>query len=101
MVQHKRSTMDILTDILRQDRVTKTSMRLAAAMNYAQTSKYLAFLLEKNFLVAEKAKNGVTVYIVTEKGKKLLALLDDVSRLLHGEQTRRGARELVESSSRT
>jgi predicted transcriptional regulator len=82
VVLQKRSSLDILMDVLRQNQATKTSLRYAAGMNHTQGGKYLAFMVEHELLEMAQVRNGVTLYQVTEKGKRLLTMLGEVRRLL-------------------
>ncbi|MBI4311963.1 MAG: hypothetical protein HY681_09285 [Chloroflexi bacterium] len=74
-VGRRRSSLQVIASILKI-RGTKTAMMYGAVLSYAQTQKYLALLLARGLLQATENGNGKTVYEASEKGKKLLALIE-------------------------
>ena len=77
-----RSTFDIASDILRAAREgnsTKTRLMYGAYLSFYQLNKYLQFL-ETNGLI--KRDETTRVYSPTEKGVRLLHVLEDIEKLI-------------------
>jgi predicted transcriptional regulator len=88
MLGGKRSDVAITLDILRLVRKgeKKTRIMYGANLSYEMLTRYLDFLLERTFIVADEERGG---YRVTERGALLMADLERVHR--HFEPMDRGA----------
>lgn len=93
MPEHKRSSLDVVVDILRISG-SKTAIMYGANLSYAQTQKYLEMLLKREFLKAGNDKNGRARYSATEKGRRLLALVKGIEAFMDGGNGRNTARLL-------
>ena len=60
----------------------KTEIMYSVNMSYAQIQKYLGYLMTEGFVDAIKLGNPNVYYRVTEKGQKLLQLLENVKDML-------------------
>ena len=87
MVEHRRSEMDIISDILKITKggARRTEILYSCKLSYTQLQNYLAYLVEKEILDETKVKNGngmSKVYTATEKGDQLLACLTKTLQFL-------------------
>jgi len=79
----RRSTVQIIGDILRVDEATKTEIMYSLGFNSGRAKKYVTYLLQLGFL--EMATNGrKTTYKVTPAGKELLVKIDELVECLGG-----------------
>ncbi len=60
----------------------KTEIMYSVNMSYSQIQKYLGYLLAEGFIDTIKIGNPCVYYRVTEKGEKLLKLLNSVKEML-------------------
>jgi len=51
-------------------------------MNHSQAQRYLPFLINEGYLTRKQQSNGVDTYEISDKGKKLLQLLSQLTDLL-------------------
>jgi predicted transcriptional regulator len=84
VVKKYRSSNDIIYAILQavERKATKTRIMYSAYISYEQINDYLGFLMERKLLNYDKLTH---IYSLTEKGLKLLHLLDNVDRLMQVE----------------
>ena len=78
----RRSSIEIIADMLRLGEAGKTEMMYSVNMSYFQLQKYLNFLLEQGFIDKVKLGNPSVSYRVTRKGLKLLKSIDSMLELL-------------------
>jgi predicted transcriptional regulator len=81
-ISHRRSNLEIISDILRLKQASKTKIMYSSNMSYTQLEKYLQLLLERGFLQCTVKPNPGVIYHVTEKGEKLLKGIESVLELL-------------------
>ncbi len=72
----RRSDLEIIRDILRMDGEGPTQLRYNANLSYPQLQKYLGFLEQSALIQRERHSAHVLNVQVTEKGRKVLTLLD-------------------------
>ena len=90
MIANKRSELDVIADILRI-KGSKTAIMYGANLSYAQTQRYLELLHEAGFLQqGPTGKNGRRAYSPTEKGQKLLKLVEIIEEMLDASIKRNG-----------
>lgn len=78
----RRTSPEILRDILTAGPGSESSIRFATGMNHVRARWYLRFLLS-NGLLQPRPDNGRTAtYIITAKGEELLRCLDELFELL-------------------
>ena len=79
----RRSTVQIIGDILRVKEATKTEIMYSLGFNSGRAKKYIGYLQRLGFL--EMATNGrKTTYRVTPTGKELLDKIDELVECLGG-----------------
>ncbi len=78
----RRSNIEIIADILRMGRASKTQIMYRAAMSYSQLQKYLDYLLDRDFLNLEKGGYPGGTYFVTDKGRELLGSIEKIEEVL-------------------
>ncbi len=81
-LDHKRSSIEIIADMLRLGEAGKTEIMYSVNMSYFQLQKYLPYLLERGFIDRFKLGNPSVTYRVTEKGLKLLRSIDNILETL-------------------
>ena len=81
-MQHRRSSIEVIADILRLGEAGKTEIMYSANMSYAQLQKYLKFLLQLGLIDRVTVGNPVVTYRVTRKGLRLLRSIDAVLEIL-------------------
>ena len=83
MNDSRRSTVQIIGDILRVKEATKTEIMYSLGFNSGRARKYINYLVRLGFL--EMATNGrKTTYQVTPIGKELLIKIDELVECLGG-----------------
>ena len=78
----KRSSIEIIADMLRLGEAGKTEMMYSANMSYFQLSKYLNFLLERGLVTKIALGNPSVTYRVTNKGLQLLRSIDSILEMM-------------------
>ena len=68
MLSNRRSSIEVIADMLRLGEAGKTEIMYSVNMSYAQLQKYLKFLLELNLIDKVTYGNPMVTYRVTEKG---------------------------------
>lgn len=81
-LDRRRSSIEIIADMLRLGEAGKTEMMYSVNMSYFQLQKYLSFLLERGFVDKVRVGNPSVTYRVTDKGLKLLRGIDDILETL-------------------
>ena len=82
MLSNRRSSIEVIADMLRLGEAGKTEIMYSANMSYAQLQKYLEFLLELKLIDKVTVGNPIVTYRVTEKGLKLLRSIDSILETL-------------------
>ncbi len=83
-LERRRSSIEIIADILRLGEATRAEIMNAVKMSYLQVQKYLNHLLRIELLYKIESGKKTVTYRVTVKGVKLLRELDAVNEILSG-----------------
>jgi predicted transcriptional regulator len=86
-LEKRRSSIEIIADMLRLGEAGKTEIMYSVNMSYFQLQKYLTFLLEHGFIDQVKMGNPSVSYRVTRKGLKLLRAVDNILEMLELKDT--------------
>ena len=81
-LEHRRSNIQVIADILRLGEAGKTEIMYSANMSYFQLQKYLNFLLQLGLINKVTVGNPVVTYRVTRKGLRLLKSIDSILEVL-------------------
>ena len=81
-VERRRSSIEIIADILRLGEAGKTEIMYSANMSFFQLKKYLNFLLELKLIDKVYVGNPIVTYRVTNKGLRLLRSIDSILEIL-------------------
>jgi len=81
-IERRRSSIEVIADMLRLGEAGKTEMMYSANMSYFQLQKYLNFLLQQRLIDKVTVGNPVVTYRVTKKGLKLLRNIDSILEVL-------------------
>ena len=81
-IDRRRSSIEVIADMLRLGEAGKTEIIYSANMSYYQLQKYLNFLLQLNLINKVTVGNPVVTYRVTQKGLRLLRNVDSILELL-------------------
>ena len=81
-MERRRSSIEVIADMLRLGEAGKTEIMYSANMSYFQLQKYLKFLLELKLIDRVTIGNPVVTYRVTRKGLKLLRNIDSILEIL-------------------
>ena len=81
-MNHRRSSVELIADILRLREAGKTEIMYGANMSYRQLQRYLGFLVKEEFLEQFVVPNPGVKYRVTPKGQRLLESIDAILDLL-------------------
>ena len=78
----RRSRTEVIIDILTEASrgANKTRIMYRANLNFCRFNRYFSKLMDEGLVVAADNPGGI-VYLTTEKGKRLLALLRSASEL--------------------
>ena len=85
-MDHRRSSIEVIADILRLGEAGKTEIMYSANMSYAQLQKYLDFLLQLQLIDKVKLGNPTVSYRVTEKGLNLLNKICVILEMLEAKE---------------
>jgi predicted transcriptional regulator len=81
-IERRRSSIEVIADMLRLGEAGKTEIMYSANMSYFQLQKYLNFLLQQRLIDKVTVGNPVVTYKVTKKGLKLLRNIDSILEVL-------------------
>lgn len=81
-LEGRRSSIEIVADMLRLGEAGKTEIMYSVNMSYFQLQKYLGFLLERGLINKVKIGNPSFTYRVTQKGLALLRSIDGILETL-------------------
>ncbi len=81
-ISNRRSSLEIIADMLRLGEAGKTEIMYSANMSYFQLQKYLKLLLQLKLIDKVMVGNPIMTYRVTKKGLKVLKNIDDITQML-------------------
>ena len=81
-MERRRSSIEVIADMLRLGEAGKTEIMYSANMSYFQLKKYLALLLQLELIDKVTMGNPSITYKVTKKGLKLLRNIDSILEVL-------------------
>ncbi len=81
-LERRRSSIEVIADMLRLGEARKTEIMYSANMSYFQLQKYLNFLLELKLIDKVTMGNPSVTYRVTDKGLRLLRSIDSILEIL-------------------
>ncbi len=81
-LDRRRTSLEIIADMLRLGEAGKTEIMYSANMSYFQLQKYLNFLLERGLIGKVTLGNPSVTYRVTKKGLKILRSIDAILEAL-------------------
>ncbi|AGG06834.1 MULTISPECIES: winged helix-turn-helix domain-containing protein [Dehalococcoides] len=77
-LDRRRSSIEIIADMLRLGEAGKTEIMYSVNMSYFQLQKYLNFMLERELIDRVQLGNPSVTYRVTAKGLELLRSIDNI-----------------------
>lgn len=81
-MERRRSSIEVIADMLRLGEAGKTEIMYSANMSYFQLQKYLNFLLQLKLIDKVTVGNPTVTYRVTGKGLRLLRNIDSILEVL-------------------
>jgi predicted transcriptional regulator len=81
-IERRRSSIEVIADMLRLGEAGKTEIMYSANMSYFQLQKYLNFLLQLGLIDKVTMGNPSVTYRVTKKGLRLLRNIDSILEVL-------------------
>ncbi len=81
-LEHRRSSIEVIADMLRLGEAGKTEIMYSANMSYFQLQKYLKFMLQLGLIDKIMVGNPIVTYRVTRKGLRLLRNIDSILEML-------------------
>ena len=81
-MERRRSSVEVIADILRLGQAGKTEIMYSANMSYFQLQKYLSYLLQLGLIDKVTVGNPIVTYRVTAKGISLLRNIDGIMEVL-------------------
>ncbi len=81
-LERRRSSIEIIADMLRLGEAGKTEIMYSVNMSYFQLQKYLSFLIERELIDRVALGNPSVTYRVTQKGLALLRSIDGILETL-------------------
>jgi len=85
-IDRRRSSIEVIADMLRLGEAGKTEIMYSANMSYFQLQKYLNFLLQLRLIDKVTVGNPVVTYRVTRKGLRLLKSIDGILEILESRE---------------
>ena len=85
-IDRRRSSIEVIADMLRLGEAGKTEIMYSANMSYFQLQKYLKFLLELGLIDKVTVGNPMVTYRVTKKGLRLLRSIDSILEILESRE---------------
>jgi len=85
-IDRRRSSIEVIADMLRLGEAGKTEIMYSANMSYFQLQKYLNFLLQLRLIDKVMVGNPVVTYRVTRKGLRLLKSIDGILEILESRE---------------
>jgi predicted transcriptional regulator len=81
-MKHRRSSIELVADILRLGQAGKTEIMYSTNVSYYQLHKYLDFLMERGLMDRVNSGNPNGIYRTTRKGHRLLKHTDNLLAML-------------------
>ena len=81
-LDRRRSSIEIIADMLRLGEAGKTEIMYSVNMSYFQLQKYLNFLMERGLIDKVRLGNPSVTYRVTNKGLRILRSIDAILETL-------------------
>lgn len=81
-LDRRRSSIEIIADMLRLGEAGKTEIMYSVNMSYFQLQKYLNFLMERGLVDKVRLGNPSVTYRVTNKGLRILRSIDAILETL-------------------
>jgi len=81
-LDRRRSSIEIIADMLRLGEAGKTEIMYSVNMSYFQLQKYLDFMLGRGLIDKVKLGNPSVTYRVTKKGISVLRSIDSLLECL-------------------
>ena len=81
-MERRRSSIEVIADMLRLGEAGKTEIMYSANMSYFQLKKYLGLLLQLELIDKVYMGNPSITYRVTKKGLRLLRNIDSILEVL-------------------
>jgi len=81
-LERRRSSIEIIADILRLGEAGKTEIMYSANMSFFQLQKYLKHLLQIGVIDKMTVGYPIVTYRVTEKGLRLLQNIETILEIL-------------------
>ncbi len=81
-MKQRRSSIEVIADILRLGEAGKTEIMYSANMSFRQLQKYLGFMLQLELITKVEIGNPIVTYRVTNKGLRLLQNIDSILEVL-------------------
>jgi predicted transcriptional regulator len=78
----RRSSIEVIADMLRLGEAGKTEIMYSANMSYFQLKKYLKFLLDRGLITEVTLGNPSVTYRITPEGLKVLRNIDELLETL-------------------
>jgi len=85
-IDRRRSSIEVIADMLRLGEAGKTEIMYSANMSYYQLQKYLKFLLQLGLIDKVTVGNPIVTYRVTKKGLRLLKSIDGILEILESKE---------------
>ena len=85
-MERRRSSIQVIADILRLGEAGKTEIMYSANMSYFQLQKYLKFLLQLELIDKVTVGNPAVTYRITKKGLRLLRSIDSILEILESRE---------------
>ena len=85
-IDRRRSSIEVIADMLRLGEAGKTEIMYSANMSYSQLQKYLNFLLQLGLINKVTVGNPIVTYRVTRKGLRLLKSIDSILEILESRE---------------
>ncbi len=85
-IDRRRSSIEVIADMLRLGEAGKTEIMYSANMSYYQLQKYLNFLLQLRLIDKVTVGNPMVTYRVTRKGLRLLRSIDGILEVLESKE---------------
>ena len=77
-MERRRSSIEVIADMLRLGDAGKTEIMYSANMSYFQLKKYLKFLVDRGLVTEVHLGNPSISYRVTPEGLRLLRNIDSI-----------------------
>jgi predicted transcriptional regulator len=74
----RRTTTELLKDILTTVPATKSGIRFTAGLSYTQGKRHVPYLIDEGYLQPSLDARGHTVYEISPRGRRLLDILNEI-----------------------